>query len=151
MAAIDFPVGLPLPLRSGYDVNHASPLMRTELQSGRARQRRRYTSVPSLAAVTWIFSQSEAQFFEAWFRWHLADGTEWFNARLRTPMGLMAYECRFAEMYAGPQLVGVDRWQVQAQLELRDRPTLPPGYDIVQSLVLQSAIFDQAINREWPT
>ena len=151
MAAIDFPVGLPLPLRSGYDVNHASPLMRTELQSGRARQRRRYTSVPSLASVTWIFSQSEAQFFEAWFRWQLADGTEWFNARLRTPMGLMAYECRFAEMYTGPLLVGVDRWQVQAQLELRDRPTLPPGYDIVQSLVLQSALFDQAINREWPT
>lgn len=151
MAAIDFPAGLPLPLRSGYDVNHASPLMRTELQSGRARQRRRYTSVPSLASVSWIFNQSEAQFFEAWFRWQLADGTEWFNARLRTPMGLMAYECRFADMYAGPLLVGVDRWQVQAQLELRDRPTLPPGYDIVQSLVLQSAIFDQAINREWPT
>ena len=41
--------------------------------------------------------------------------------------------------------------QVQAQLEIRDRPTLPPGYDIVQSLVLQSAIFDAAINREWPT
>lgn len=151
MANIDFPVGLPLPLRSGYDVNHASPLMRSEMQSGRARQRRRYTSVPSLASVSWIFNQSEAQFFEAWFRWQLSDGTEWFNARLRTPMGLMAYECRFAEMYTGPLLVGVDRWQVQAQLELRDRPTLPPGYDIVQSLVLQSAIFDQAINREWPT
>ena len=150
MAAIDFPVGLPLPLRSGYDVNHASPLMRTELQSGRARQRRRYTSVPSLASVSWIFTQSEAQFFEAWFRWSLADGTEWFNARLRTPMGLMAYECRFVDMYAGPTLVGVDRWQVQAQLEIRDRPTLLPGYDIVQSLVLQSGLFDQAINREWP-
>lgn len=150
MATIDFPVGLPLPLRSGYDVNHASPLMRSEMQSGRARQRRRYTSVPSLASVSWIFTQSEAQFFEAWFRWQLSDGTEWFNARLRTPMGLMACECRFADMYAGPTLVGVDRWQVQAQLEIRDRPTLLPGYDIVQSLVLQSAIFDQAINREWP-
>ena len=151
MAEIDFPVGLRLPLRSGYDVNHASPLMRTELQSGRARQRRRYTSVPSLASVSWIFSQGEAQFFEAWFRWQLSDGAEWFNVTLRTPMGLMPYECRFADMYTGPQLVGVDRWQVQAKLEIRERPTLPPGYDIVQSLVLQSALFDQAINREWPT
>ena len=149
-ATIDYPAGLPLPLRSGYDVSHASPLMRTELQSGRARQRRRYTSVPSLAAVTWIFSQSEAQFFEAWFRWNLSDGTEWFNVTLRTPLGLMPYECRFADMYAGPALVGIDRWQVQATLEIRERQTLAAGYDAVPSLVLYADVLDRAVNQEWP-
>lgn len=150
-ATIDFPAELPLPLRSGYDVNHASPLMRTELQSGRARQRRRYTSVPSLASVSWNFDQSQAQVFEAWFRWNLSDGTEWFNVTLRTPLGLMPYECRFADMYAGPQLVGIDRWQVSATLEVRERPTLTDGYDVVNSLVLNASIFDRTINQEWPT
>ena len=149
-ATIDYPAGLPLPLRSGYDLSHVSPLMRTELQSGRARQRRRYTSVPSMASVSWSFSQPEVQLFEAWFRWTLSDGAEWFNATLRTPLGLMPYECRFADMYNGPALVGIDRWQVSATLEIRERQTLASGYDVVQSLVLSSDIFDRAVNQEWP-
>lgn len=149
-ATIDYPTGLPTPQRSGYEVNHASPLIRTELQSGRARQRRRYTSVPSTATVTFNFTQPQAQVFEGWFRWTLADGTEWFNVTLRTPLGLMPYECRFANMYTGPQLVGVDRWQVQATLEIRDRQTLPSSYSLLPQLVLQSDILDVAINREWP-
>ena len=63
MAVIDFPAELPMPLRNGYDTNHVSPLMRTELQTGRARQRRRYTSVPTMASVSWIMTQQQAQLF----------------------------------------------------------------------------------------
>lgn len=149
-ATIDYPAGLPLPLRSGYDLSHVSPLMRTELQSGRARQRRRYTSVPSMASVSWSFSQSEAQLFEAWFRWTLSDGAEWFNATLRTPLGLMPYECRFADMYNGPALVGIDRWQVSATIEIRERQTLSIGFDALPSMVLSPDILDRAVNQEWP-
>lgn len=147
---IDYPAGLPLPLRSGYGLNHVSPMMRTELESGRARQRRRYTSVPSIASVSWIFTQAEAQLFEAWFRWTLSDGAEWFNAELRTPLGLMPYECRFVEMYSGPDLVGVDRWQIGASLEIRERQTLSSGYNLLPSFALNADIFDRAVNQEWP-
>lgn len=150
MATIDYPTGLPLPLRNGYDINHVSPLMRSDLQSGRARQRRRYTSVPSMASVSWNMSQAQARVFESWFRYELSDGAEWFNAELRTPLGLQSYECRFADMYSGPQLVGVDRWVFQAMLEIRDRQTLADGYELVPSIVLYSDIFDRAMNQEWP-
>jgi hypothetical protein len=149
-AAIDYPADLPLPLRSGYGLNHVSPMMRTELESGRARQRRRYTSVPSIASVAWVFTQSEAQLFEAWFRWTLSDGVEWFNATLRTPLGLMPYECRFVEMYSGPDLVGMDRWQLGASLEIRERQTLSTGWDVLPSFVMDPAIFDRAVNQEMP-
>ena len=147
---IAYPAGLPLPLRSGYGLNHVSPMMRTELESGRARQRRRYTSVPSIASVSWVFTQAEAQLFEAWFRWSLSDGVEWFNAKLRTPLGLQSYECRFVEMYSGPDLVGVDRWQFGASLEIRERQTLSIGWDVLPSFVTNADIFDRAVNREWP-
>lgn len=150
MADIDYPTGLPLPLRNGYDINHVSPLMRSDLQSGRARQRRRYTSVPSMASVSWNMSQQQAQLFEAWFRWELVDGSEWFNAEIRTPLGLQSYECRFADMYSGPQLVGVDRWVFQAMLEIRERQTLADGYELLPSFALYPDIFDRAMNQEWP-
>ena len=150
MATIDYPAGLPLPLRNGYDINHVSPLMRSDLQSGRARQRRRYTSVPSMASVSWNMNQQQAQLFEAWFRWELVDGSEWFNAELRTPLGLQSYECRFSDMYSGPQLVGVDRWVFQAMLEIRERQTLADGYELLPSFALYSDIFDRAMNQEWP-
>lgn len=149
-ATIDYPAGLPAPLRSGYGVNHISPLIRTELETGRARQRRRYTSVPSLASVSWLMSQAQAQLFEAWFKWTLSDGAEWFNARLRTPLGLQDYECRFAEMYSGPDLVGVDRWRFSADLEIRERQVLPYDYTLLPDYVLQQSIIDRALNREWP-
>lgn len=150
MATIDFPVGLPMPLRNGYDTNHVSPMMRTEMQTGRARQRRRYTSVPTMASVSWIMTQQQAQLFEGFFRWTLADGAEWFNVTLSTPLGLMAYEARFAEMYNGPQLTGRDMWTFTAELEIKERQTIADGWPAFPGFVMGSDLIDQALNREWP-
>ena len=45
---------LPMPLMDGYGFKPISPLLRTEMTSGRAQQRRRYTSTPTQASVKWI-------------------------------------------------------------------------------------------------
>lgn len=151
MAAIDFPAGLPTPLRSGYGLNHVSPLMRSELESGRTRQRRRYTSVPTIVAVSWILTRQQAQVFESWFRYEIEDGSEWFNCRLNTPVGLQDYECRFADMYSGPQLVARDHWQFSAEIEIRERQTVDEALiRYTPQFVLMSDIFDKAMNQEWP-
>lgn len=152
MAAIDFPAGLPKPLRNGYGMNHVSPMMRSELQSGRARQRRRYTSVPTIVSVSWILTQPQAAVFESWFRYDIVDGSEWFNATLRTPVGFEPYECRFAEMYSGPDLIGKTLWRFTAELEIRERQTVAEGWTAVApDYVLNADIFDYAMNQEWPT
>lgn len=148
--SINYPDSLPLPIRNGYQVNHVSPMMRTELDTGRARQRRRYTSVPSIVSVSWIFTQPQAAVFESWFRYGLVDGSEWFNARLRTPLGLESYECRFAEMYSGPVLVGKLLWQFTAELELRERQTLFGDWSVAPEYVEFADLFDLAMNQEWP-
>lgn len=147
---IDYPAQLPPPQRRGYGINHVSPMMRTPMASGRARQRRLYTSVPSIVDVVWQFSEQQAQIFEGWFRWILSDGAEPFNARLRTPVGLRAYECRFAEMYDGPNLVGVDRWEFSAQLEILERQTIDAATAEHPELVLYQSLIDIAVNQEWP-
>lgn len=150
MADIDFPAGLPKPLRQGYGLNHVSPFARTEMATGRARQRRTFTSVPSMATVTWLLDTLQAQTFEAWFRDAITDGADWFNCELKTPIGLRPYECRFADMYDGPTLVGLDHWRYGAELEIRERPILPPGWGLVPDLVQGASIIDVAVNREWP-
>ena len=54
---IAYPEDLPEPQRDGYGFQAVSPLARSEFQSGRTRQRRRFTSVPTVATVTWLFTE----------------------------------------------------------------------------------------------
>jgi len=122
------------------------------MTTGRARQRRTFTSSPTTAPLSWILSTQEAQVFEGWFAYQITDGTDWFNIDLLTPMGSMqAYECRFTEMYAGPELFGVKHWKFTAPVELRERPILPKDWALYgQEFVLGSDIIDIALNSLWP-
>ena len=151
-----FPSELPRPLQSGYGLQHASPFIRTEMQSGRARQRRTFTNVPSSVSVTWFFTLPwECALFEGWFRdaGGAGDGANWFDMSLQTPLGVAdAYQCRFAGMYQGPTLAAHDKWQVSATLEVRERPLIDEGWaTIMPGYILMADIFDYAINREWPS
>ncbi|MGO3868926.1 MAG: hypothetical protein ACTJH7_02515 [Alcaligenes sp.] len=148
---INYPVGLPMPVRDGYGIKHTQPFQRTQMEDGRARQRRRFSSVPSTVNVSWIFkSDNEAALFEAWFRDAVNDGAEWFNSPLKTPIGEGQYVCRFVSMYTGPDPIGARAWRVNAVLETWERPLLPPGWGQFPEFVLGSSIIDIALNREWP-
>jgi len=151
-----FPSELPRPLQSGYGLQHVSPFIRTEMQSGRARQRRTFTNVPSSVSVTWFFtSPGECALFEGWFRdsGGAGDGANWFDMNLQTPLGVDGvYQCRFAGMYQGPTLAAFDKWQVTATLEIRERPLIEDDWAIIMpGYILMADIFDYAINREWPS
>ena len=81
---IEYPAELPYPDLSGYALEHAPNLMRTPMVSGRARQRQRYTSIPSFVTLSWGMPQKEFELFEAWFRWELKEGQEWFTGWAQT-------------------------------------------------------------------
>lgn len=147
---IDFPRGLPCFLREDYDINHIQPFTRTTMESGRSRQRRKFTSVPSMVDVSLICTNGQAMAFEAWFRDAIHDGADWFNARLKTPKGFEPYVCRFAGMYDGPRLTGRSLWKFTATLEIFERPLLPTGWGLVPDMVAGMDIIDLAVNREWP-
>lgn len=148
---IDYPHDyLPLPLQDGYRLKPVSPLLRTSMSSGRARQRRLYTSTPTEVSVSWIMDDSQGQIFEAWYRDAIADGASWFNMKLKTPIGVRGYVCRFTDIYEGPTLEGGRYWRYSATLELWERPLLPPGWGLYPGLLSGSSLIDIAINREWP-
>lgn len=151
MTTISYPSQLRPPLRENYSVQHVSPLLRTQMQSGRARQRRLFTSVPSMVQVSFHFgSEAEARLFEGFFQHTLKDGVEWFNAPLRTPMGFRDYECRFTDIY-GPLELSGRSWRTSAQLEIRERQTISAEWVAFPDYVAHSDIIDLAINREWPS
>lgn len=145
-----YPEGLPLGLHSGRIYQLESPLQRTELSSGRARQRRRFTSVPQYAQISWLFNSLQARAFEAWWRDALVDGALWFLCPLQTVLGLEDYDCRFTGVYNGPSRVGPDLWSITAELELRERAALPADWGLYPEIIIGSSIFDKAMNREWP-
>lgn len=147
---IDYPSQLPAPLREGYAIQHDSPLMRTQMQSGRARQRRRFTSVPSVISVSWIMTEVEAQLFEAWFRWTTVDGSKWFNVSLSTPTGRKPRVCRFTDIYNGPTRLGPNRWRFTAQLEEIERDTLGSLDVDFPDEIIYSDLLDKTMNKHWP-
>lgn len=148
---IPYPEGLPCALREGYSLKSVSPLVRTEMQSGRARQRRKFTSVPTMARVSWLMDTLQAQLFETWWEGVLVSGSQWFDMPLRTPIGIRTYMARFTDIYDGPLLTGTDLWKFTAELELRDRPILSGDWGLyAPEFVLLQDIFDLAMNREWP-
>lgn len=146
-----YPEDLPRGLHSGRKYQIASPLMRSDLVSGRSRQRRKFTSVPEAVSVSWLFNDGEGQLFEAWWRDDLVDGSLYFECPLDHPLGYSQYTARFTGPYSGPMRVGPELWSYTAELEVSERIALPRGWSILPSFVLHKEIFDYAMNREWPT
>ena len=150
MSLVSWPTQLPLPEQSGYAIQHVSPLQRTEMVSGRARQRRVYTSVPSMVAVQFFCTELQAQVFELFFRFGITDGADWFLCPLKTPVGIKHYEARFSGIYEGPMLTSFNKWTFSGTLEIRERQTLSSDeiYDIQG--IFDSEIFDITMNQKWP-
>jgi hypothetical protein len=144
-----YPEGLPLPLRENYGFTPVNNIRRTQMDSGRARQRIEFRNVPTLAQLSWMLTDVQARLFEAWAA--QVAGAGWFTMTLLTPLGFEDYEVRFTETPVGGELRGKFHWQYRVTCELRNRPLLAPGWaEILPEFVLHSDIFDYAMNREWP-
>ncbi len=149
--SIDYPAGLPNPLREGHSLQPVSPFRRTTMASGRSRQRLLYEAVPVRGTWAFLFkTDSQAAAFEAWFRDALKNGTEWFNIPRRTPLGVIKLVCQFTDIYQGPELVGRSSWRYNCPLEIWERPLMPAGWGLHPEFLIDASLFDRAINKEWP-
>lgn len=106
--------------------------------------------MPEAVSVSWFFNDVQGQAFEAWWRDVLIDGAIWFECPLDHPMGYDFYTCRFTDVYSGPSRVGPNLWSYSAELELRERAALEPGWGEFPELILGSEIIDISLNKKWP-
>jgi len=121
-----WPERLPLPSIEGYGISPGEAILRTEMEAGPARQRRRFTQVPSRITVRWIMDRGQFALFEAWYRWAAAEGGTWFEIDLLGGLGLLPQEARFTRQFEARPYRG-RLWEVTSELEIRERPTLSEG------------------------
>lgn len=146
--AIAYPEGLPLAMRDGYAFSPVNNILRTDMQSGRARQRIEFQNVPDMLRLRWTLTELQSRLFSTWAR--NAVGAGWFTMTILTPMGFESVELRFTERVNGPVLTGKFHWTWTATCELREMPELDGDWVILPDFVLRPDIFDLAMNREWP-
>lgn len=114
---IKYPTGLKYPLLSSTSFKQQSNILRTEMGSGRARQRQLYQSVPTMMAATWRLSRNQANIFEGFIE---AVGTTWFLMKVLTPRGLVDHQVRFTKSpLENFKPLGSGRWEYQTSIEIR--------------------------------
>ncbi len=129
---VAWPDTLPLPTFEGYKIEPMDSILRTEMESGPARQRRRYTQTPTRIPVRWRFTAWQFALFESWFKHRAKEGGEWFSISLLGGLGIAGHEARFVGRgglpYRAKPLRGGPgkgaRWIVTSTVEIRGRPTL---------------------------
>ncbi len=120
---ITWPDKLPFPTVEGYSIQPGDAIVRTNMEAGSARQRRRFTQVPSRIQVRWLMSQTQFAIFEAWYRWEAREGGAWFDITLLGGLGLLSQQARFTQPFQ-TQLVTGTLWEIRTELEVRERPVL---------------------------
>ena len=121
--SLTWPPTLPLPTVQGYGIRPGEAILRTEMEAGPARQRKRFTQVPSRIAVRWLMKREQFALFEAWYRWRAREGGAWFEIKLLGGLGLQVHEARFTRQFEA-KLIGGLLWEVTSELEIRERPVL---------------------------
>lgn len=121
--SIVWPITLPLPTVQSYAVQPGDAVVRTEMEAGLARQRRRFTDVPSMIGVRWLFTRNQFAVFEAWYKLYAKEGAEFFDIDLLGGIGITTHTARFTRQFDAKLFNGLF-WEVTSQLEIRERPTL---------------------------
>ena len=127
-----WPDRLPLPTFQDYGIEPMDSILRTEMESGPARQRERYTQVPTRVVARCRFTTWEFALFESWFVNKARRGGQFFGIYLLGGLGMVLHEARFVGRGQSPYKAtpsrggpgGGARWIVSFALEIRERPVL---------------------------
>lgn len=118
-----WPSTLPKPTRDGYTLEPVDPNLRTDMEAGPSRFRRRFTATPTDNKVRFRFTRLQFEIFEAWWTHEISDGALWFTMPIYNGKGEGTTEAHFVGTwkadFAGPNSVSVT-----AALEWRTRPIM---------------------------
>lgn len=119
MADVTWPSTLPCGLFQGYSYQRVDTAVRTELETGRIRMRRRYSDAPARAQISWMMDSCQFSFFEYWWKNRIDAGTLPFNMDLNVGAGIATHELRFLSTYIMRGMASNDAYQVSAEFEIR--------------------------------
>lgn len=103
----------------GYGVKPVAAFIRTDMEAGAPRQRKRFTAVPHNLSLSWRFTAAQMADFRTFFNTTINRGTDWFTMTLDAGSGLTSYDVRFVAPYESTLLSGVN-WAVSGQVEVNN-------------------------------
>lgn len=115
-----FPVTLPKPSMRQYSLTPVNNVLRTEMESGPARTRRRYISVPTDVSVVWTLTRAELEAFQTFYREAIYDGAGWFLMPVVMGDGEALRKSRFKQPYEAATVANEHVWRVTATLEVME-------------------------------
>ncbi len=116
-----WPSTLPAPVYDGYELAPVDPSIRTDMEVGSSRTRRRTAARNDKISLMWKFTDAQMAIFRAWFDnpAEAAGGSAWFDMTIAVgTTGLDAKVCRFAGIWKAVPRPGLN-WIVTAQVEVR--------------------------------
>lgn len=116
-----WPSALPRPSIDGYQLAPVNQVVRTDMEVGAARTRRRTFARNDMISVVWLFTDAQMALFRAWFDDpnNAAGGNSWFTVDLAYgDRGLRSREARFNGEWTATPTGGLN-WEVTAKLETR--------------------------------
>lgn len=117
-----FPTTLPNVSMTGYGFQPGKSTIRTEMETGLARVRRRFIGAPTEVKVMWKLSREELGIFEKFYEEDAQAGAAWFYINLVNGTGESQYLARFKEEYSAMAAHREHSWEVSATLEVQSRP-----------------------------
>lgn len=108
---------LPPPTISGFSGDIAQSTIRTNMDSGRPRQRMRFTSGWRSISVSWEFSDEEFRIFQAIHKFKLNGGNDFFDMELALGDDIDTYTVRFVGGRYKYKYQAHMYWVVSAELE----------------------------------
>jgi hypothetical protein len=75
----DYPKSWPAPTIEGYGIEIDAGLIRTPMESGASRQRRRYKTIPTTFTLSFVVERKD---LKAWVGWANTSAYSWFNMDL---------------------------------------------------------------------
>lgn len=152
---IKFPDILPSPQISTNEIKHVSPFSRSQMISGRTRQRKEFDKTISNTVFSFVFSADEVLVFEDWYENSINSGQDWFTIKRLTAGGIQDVQARFTSMYQGANPMGLSGfWSVSFNAEIRDYFVLDGDWWKFPEWVIddcgnKNCILDCVVNNFW--
>lgn len=116
-----WPSTLPRPDAPGYGIKPLDSTIRTDMDVGSARVRRRTMANNDMVTLSWYFTDVQLQTFRTWHASSTgaAGGAAWFTIDLALgTLGMVSSTARFKGPFQVAHLSGLT-WTVSAELEVR--------------------------------
>lgn len=116
-----WPTTLPAPSRYGYGLESGDPTVRTDMDAGAARVRRRFTASPDTVNLKFVFNDAQMATFRTTWAGDMAQGAAWINLPIRdgNTGGVVNHEIRPNPARFTAQLLGAGIWAVSFSAEVR--------------------------------